>query len=291
MAVRPGSALVAFSEMPGATEPGWVENRPTRHGRALDLAELWRSQELARFLALRDLKLRYKQAALGAAWSITQPLVGAVTLYVVFHTVVSLPSDGLPYLPFAMVGYGGWTLFSRNAASATGSIVANSSLITKVYFPRLLAPIASILPGFVDYALGLLPLAVVMLFTGPVPGPELITLPLWVLGLALASLGVGLIFATANVRYRDAGSVLGLLTQLWFFVSPIAYPASRVTGAWRWVYFLNPVAGLLSGLRWCILGGPWPGAPLLASLLTGALLLVIGLLYFRSAERRFADVI
>jgi ABC-type polysaccharide/polyol phosphate export permease len=277
--------------MPGATEPGWVENRPTRHGRALDLAELWRSRELARFLALRDLKLRYKQAALGAAWSITQPLVGAVTLWVVFHRVVTLPSDGLPYLPFAMVGYAGWTLFSRNAAAVTGSIVANSSLITKVYFPRLLAPIAAILPGFVDFALGLLPLAVVMAVTGVAPGPELVTLPLWVLGLGLTSLGVGLVFATANVRYRDAGSVLGLLTQLWFFLSPIAYPASRVPSGWRWAYFVNPVAGLLSGLRWCVLGGPWPGLPLVVSLASGAALVAAGLLYFRSAERRFADVI
>jgi ABC-type polysaccharide/polyol phosphate export permease len=278
--------------MPGAAvDPGWVENRPTRHGRALDLRELWRSRELARFLALRDLKLRYKQAALGAAWSVTQPVAGAVTLYVVFHTVVSLPSDGIPYLPFAMAGYAGWTLFSRNAGAVTGSIVANSSLITKVYFPRLLAPISAILPGFVDFALALLPLAVVMAFTGVAPDLALLSLPLWVLAIGMTSLGVGLIFATANVRYRDAGSVLGLLTQLWFFLSPIAYPASRVEDGWRWAYFLNPMAGLLSGLRWCLLGGPWPGAPLLVSLAVAAVLSTIGLLYFRSAERAFADVI
>jgi ABC-type polysaccharide/polyol phosphate export permease len=271
--------------------PGWVENRPRRYGRALDVRELWRHRELASFLALRDLKLRYKQAALGAAWSITQPVAGAFTLYIVFHTVVAVPSDGLPYLPFAMVGYAGWTLVSRNTGAVTGSIVSNASLITKVYFPRLLAPIASVIPGFVDFAIGLIPIAVVMVATGTAPTIALVTMPLWVLGLGLASLGVGLLFATLNVQYRDAGAVLGLLTQLWFFLSPVAYPASRVHGGWRWVYHLNPAAGLLSALRWSILDGPWPGAPLLVSLATTVILLVAGLLYFRSAERRFADVI
>lgn len=270
---------------------GWVENRPTRHGRALDVRELWQHRELATFMAARDLKLRYKQAALGAAWSITQPVAGAVTLYVVFHTVVSVPSDGLPYLPFAMVGYAGWTLFSRNTGAVTASIVANASLITKVYFPRLLAPIAAVIPGFVDFALGLIPLVVVMVATGVTPSVALVTMPVWVLGLGLASLGAGLIFATVNVRYRDAGSLLALLTQLWFFLSPVAYPASQVHGAWRWLYYVNPVAGLLSALRWSVLDGPWPGLPILVSLATTGLLLASGLLYFRSAERRFADVI
>jgi len=270
---------------------GWVENRPRRNGRALDVRELWRHRELASFLALRDLKLRYKQAALGAAWSITQPVAGAFTLYIVFHTVVAVPSDGLPYLPFAMVGYAGWTLISRNTGAVTGSIVSNASLITKVYFPRLLAPIASVIPGFVDFAIGLLPIAVVMLVTGIAPTLALVTMPVWVLGLGLASLGVGLLFATLNVQYRDAGAVLGLVTQLWFFLSPVAYPASRVHGAWRWVYHLNPAAGLLGALRWSILDGQWPGAPLLVSLATTVIFLVAGLVYFRSAERRFADVI
>jgi ABC-type polysaccharide/polyol phosphate export permease len=190
-----------------------------------------------------------------------------------------------------MVGYAGWTLVSRNTGAVTASIVTNASLITKVYFPRLLAPIASVIPGFVDFAIGLLPIAVVMVATGIVPSIALITMPVWVIGLGLASLGVGLLFATLNVQYRDAGAVLGLLTQLWFFVSPVAYPASRVHGAWRWVYALNPAAGLLTALRWSILDGPWPGAPLLVSLASTVVLLLAGLLYFRSAERRFADVI
>jgi ABC-type polysaccharide/polyol phosphate export permease len=275
----------------GSVDVAWVENRPTRGRRAVDRRELWQYRELVRFLAGRDLKVRYKQAALGVGWAIVRPLVGALTLTVVFRAVVDLPSDGLPYVPFALVGYSAWAYVSASLGGAGASLVTNSALITKVYFPRLLAPLAAVLPGLVDLAVATLPLAVAMVWAGIAPGPEVLALPLWVTGLMATAFGVGLWFATLNVRYRDAGALLGVALQLLFFLSPIAYPASQVPGDWRFAYFLNPVAGLVSGLRWSLLGGPWPGAPLAVSAAVVVVALGGGLRYFQAAERRFADVI
>jgi ABC-type polysaccharide/polyol phosphate export permease len=271
--------------------PAWIENRPTRGGRALDVRALVAHRDLAWFLAGRDLKLRYKQAVFGAAWAIVQPVVGALVLTVVFHRVADVPSDGIDYVPFAMLGYAGWTLFARGVNGATQSLVANAALITKVYFPRLLLPIAAVLPNLVDVAVALVPVAVAMALTGTAPTVALVTLPVWVTLIAVVALGIGLVFATVNVRYRDAGAVLGLLIQMLFFLSPVAYPASALATPWVWVYYLNPVVGLLEGLRWSTLGGPWPGAPLAVSLVAGALTVVVGLAVFRRRERRFADVI
>jgi len=269
----------------------WTENRASKGGRALDVRELLAHRELAWFLAGRDLKIRYKQAFFGAAWSIVQPVVGALVLTVVFRQVANVSSDGIAYVPFAMLGYAGWTLFARGVSGATQSLVTNASLITKVYFPRLLLPLAAVLPNLVDFAVALAPVAVAMAITQTVPTIALITLPVWVALIAIAAFGVGLVFATANVRYRDAAAVLGLITQLLFFLSPVAYPASALPGQWLWLYYLNPMAGLLEGLRWSVLGGPWPGVGLIVSLLSGAVLVFIGLVVFRRGERRFADVI
>lgn len=271
--------------------PEWVENRPTRGGRALDLRELWQYRELARFFALRDLKVRYKQAAFGVGWAILRPIAGAVVLTVVFRQVAGVPSDGLAYVPFALLGYSAWSYFSTSLGGAASSLVSNSALITKVYFPRLLAPAAAVVPGLVDLAVALVPLALVMAWTATAPGIGLVTLPLWVAALAVTALGIGLWFATVNVRYRDAGALLGLLMQLWFFLSPVAYPASAVADPWRALYYLNPVAGIIGGLRWSVLDGPWPGWPLAVSAASAALLTLGGLRSFRAGERYFADVI
>lgn len=269
----------------------WVENRPTRGGRALDRRELWEYRELARFFALRDLKVRYKQAAFGVGWAILRPIAGAVVLTVVFRQVAGVASDGLPYVPFALLGYSAWAYFSAGLGAAAASLVSNSALITKVYFPRLLAPAAAVVPGLVDLAVAMIPLAAVMVWTGTAPGPGIVTAPLWVAGLALTALGLGLWFATVNVRYRDAGALLGLLMQLWFFLSPIAYPATEVPDGWRTLYYLNPIAGIVGGLRWSVLGGPWPGWPLALSVTAAVAVSAAGLRTFRSGERYFADVI
>ena len=275
----------------GTVDAVWVENRPTRGRRAVDRRELWQYRELVRFLAGRDLKVRYKQAALGVGWAIVRPVIGALTLTVVFQHVVDLSSDNIPYVPFALVGYSAWAYLSASLGGAGGSLVANSTLITKVYFPRVLAPLAAVIPGLVDLAVSAVPLVIAMAWYGLRPGPELLLLPLWVAGLVACAFGVGLWFATLNVRYRDAAALLAVALQLLFFLSPIVYPASQVPEVWRPLYFLNPVAGLVSGLRWSLLGGPWPGPPMAVSAVVIVVALWGGLRYFQAAERRFADVI
>jgi lipopolysaccharide transport system permease protein len=269
----------------------WVENRPSRGGRALRPRELWEHRSLIVFLTGRNLKVRYKQAALGVGWAFIQPIVAGLTLTLVFGRLAHVGSDGVPYLPFVMLGYSGWSLFSNGVTLSTTSLVVDRPLITKVYFPRVLIPLSTVLPGFVDFALAMIPLAVVMTVTGVSPGIGLVTLPLWVLAIGVVSLGVGLVFATLNVRYRDAAALLGILIQLLFFLSPVIYPASKVHGAFRWVYALNPMAGLLTGLRWSLLQTPLPGLPLVVSLTSGGLIFASSLVYFSVAERHFADVI
>jgi ABC-type polysaccharide/polyol phosphate export permease len=268
-----------------------VENRASGGRRALAPRDLLARRELAWFLAGRDLKVRYKQALFGAAWSIIQPVVGALALTVVFHNVADVGSDGVPYLPFAMLGFAVWTLFARSVTVATASLVQNAALITKVYFPRLLLPLAAVLPNLVDLAVALVPVVVTMAITGIVPTPAVLTLPVWIALVALAGLGLGLVFATLNVRFRDASAVIGLLVQLLFFLSPVAYPASSIEGAAEWAYYLNPMAGLITAARWSLLDTPWPGWPIVVSLAVTAALLVIGPEVFRRGERRFADVI
>lgn len=269
----------------------WVENRPSSGARALDLGELWAYRELVGFLALRDLKARYKQAAFGVGWAVLQPVVTAAVFTVVFHQLADVPSDGVPYVVFALLGSTVWSYFSTSLNRATSSLVGNASLITKVYFPRIAATLAALLPGLVDLAIGLLLVALVMAVTGVTPGPALLALPLCVAGLLVVALGAGLVLATLNVTYRDVGSVFGLLTQAWLFASPVAYPSDLVDGWWRWLYAANPMAGVLDAFRWALLGTARPGAELLVSAAAGLALGTAGVRYFQGAERRFADVI
>jgi lipopolysaccharide transport system permease protein len=269
----------------------WIENRPSRGLRGLGLRELWEYRELAGFLALRDLKVRYKQAAFGAAWAVLQPLVGVVVFTLVFRRLAKVPSDGIPYPVFAFLGLAVWAYVSSGVTKAAQSLVSNSALVTKVYFPRLLAPLASVLPGLLDLALSLLVLGLLMLVYGVAPTWAIATLPLWLVALVATTLSVGLWLAALNVQYRDVNHAVTLLVQLWLFVSPVAYPSSLVPEAWRPLYALNPVAGLLDGFRWAVLGAPWRGAAHLVSLAVTAALLISGVLYFQRVERRFADVI
>lgn len=273
-----------------ATGP-WTENRPTRGLRAVRLRELWAFRELAFFLALRDVKARYKQAAFGVAWAVIQPLAGVALFTFVFRELASVDSDGLPYPVFALVGFLAWTYFASTLTTAVASLVANSALVTKVYFPRLAAPVSALLPGLINLLPGLAVLAVLMAGSGVAPGIALVALPACVLWLMAAALGVGLLLSTLNVRYRDVGSVVATLLQLWLFASPVAYPTSLVPEAWRWVYSLNPMAGVIDLWRWSLVDGPAPGPEALVSLASTLVLLAAGLVYFASSERRFADVI
>jgi ABC-type polysaccharide/polyol phosphate export permease len=277
--------------MASAIAGDWTENRPTAGLRAVRLGELWEYRELVYFLALRDVKARYKQALFGFAWSVVQPLAGVAVFTVVFRHLASVRSDGIPYPLFALVGFLAWTYFASTLTTATQSLVENAALVTKVYFPRLAAPVSALLPGLVNLLPGALVAALMMAYYGRGPGVAVLLLPVWVLGLMVAALGSGLLLATLYVRYRDVGSVIGTLIQLWLFASPVAYASSAVTGGWRWLYAVNPMAGVLDGLRWSALGGPAPGPELAVSAASAALLLAAGLLYFAGAERRFADVI
>jgi ABC-type polysaccharide/polyol phosphate export permease len=269
----------------------WVENRPTKGRRALRLDEVWRFRELVWFLALRDLKVRYKQAAFGVGWALLQPIVGAAVLTVVFRRLAGVSSNGIPYLAFAYVGYAVWSYFSTSITNTVSTLVENSALVTKVYFPRLVAPLASSFPGLLDLGLALMLLVPLMMYYGIVPTAALVTLPLWIAALLISMLGAGLLLATLNVWYRDVHHLVNVGIQIWLFASPVAYPASLVHGGLRYVYFLNPIAGVLEGFRWCLLAGPAPKTPALVSLGSGLVLLYLGIRYFQASERRFADVI
>jgi lipopolysaccharide transport system permease protein len=269
----------------------WIENRPTRGIRWPDLSELWQFRELAGFLALRDLKVRYKQAVFGAAWAVLQPLAGVVVFTVVFRRFAKVPSDGIPYPLFAFVGLTAWSYASTSLTRATQSLVTNSALVTKVYFPRLLAPVAAVFPGLVDLLFSLVILAVLIPIYHANPTWALVTLPLWIVAMVATVLGIALWLGTLNVSYRDINQGIALLIQLWMFVSPVAYPSSVVPQAWRPLYFVNPMAGVIEGFRWALVGIPWPGGELFISLGAIVLLLFTGVLYFKQMERRFADVI
>jgi ABC-type polysaccharide/polyol phosphate export permease len=269
----------------------WVENRPSRGFRGPGLRELWRYRELGGFLALRDLKVRYKQAVFGAAWAVFQPLAGVVVFTLVFRRLAKVPSDGIPYPLFVFAGLAVWSYHASSVTRATQSLVGNAPLVTKVYFPRQLVPLAAVLPGLVDLALSLLMLGVLLAVYQTAPGWAVLTLPLWLVALVATTLGVGLWLSALNVQYRDINHAITLFIQLWLFVSPVAYPSSMVEGGWRLLYALNPMAGVIDAFRWALVRGPRPGLTLLISLAVTAVILVSGVLYFQRTERRFADVI
>lgn len=278
--------------MARAGTDGWIANRPSRGIRGLNLRELWSYRELVGFLARRDFKSRYSQALFGAAWALIQPLAGMLLFTLVFRRIAQLPSDGVPYPLFAFLGLAVWTYVSSSVTKATQSLVGNMPLVTKVYFPRVLVPISAALPGLVDFALAIgLLLAVLMPWYGVAPSLAVLTVPLWTVGLVAASIGPALWLSALNVQYRDVNQLITLLVQLWLFASPVAYPSSLLPQGWRPLFYINPLAGIIDGIRWAFLGSAWPGMVLLTSLGTALLLLASGIMYFQQTERRFADII
>ena len=274
----------------GATAE-WKENRPTGGVRALQLRELWEYRELILFLALRDFKAKYKQAVFGVGWAVIQPVAGVLVFTIVFRHLAGVPSDGIPYVVFALLGFTVWSYFAASLGAASTSLVTNAALVTKVYFPRIAAPVAALIPGLVQLALGLALVVLLMAYYGIAPGPKAALFPAVVLGAIVTALGTGLLFAALNVKYRDVGNVLGLLMQLWLLASPVAYPSSLVPDDWRWVYALNPMVGVLDAARWALVDTPAPGVDVLASGATALVLLALGLVYFQRTERQFADLI
>jgi ABC-type polysaccharide/polyol phosphate export permease len=269
----------------------WIENRPTRGARALDLSELWAYRELALFLALRDVKARYKQSFFGISWAVVQPLITAAIFSIVFAGLADVSTGSTPYLAFALAGSIAWGYLSSTVTAATSSTVANASLITKVYFPRILAPLAALLPGFISLGVGSAVLGAVLMVEGIVPSAWVLSLPVILGVMMLASFGPGVLMATANVRYRDIGALQGTLIQLWLIASPVGYPSTLVDETWRLAYALNPMVAPIEVFRWMILGGDLPEQMVVVSLASGVVLAVAGIYFFQRSERTFADVI
>jgi lipopolysaccharide transport system permease protein len=276
----------------GAQAAGLTIISPPRGNVPINLRELWAYHELLYFLSWRDIKIRYKQTILGAAWAIIQPLLTMVVFSVFFGRLAGVGSDGVPYPIFAYSALVPWTYFANALAQASNSLVQHERIITKVYFPRILIPLASVIAGLLDFAIAFVVLLGLLLAYRIVPTAAIWTLPFFVLLALLTALGVGLWLAALNVRYRDVRYALPFLIQVWLFVTPIAYPSSLVPGPWRVLYGLNPMTGVVDGFRWALLGQTSVSGPLLAASTLAVLgLLVSGLYYFRRMEQTFADVV
>jgi lipopolysaccharide transport system permease protein len=259
---------------------------------ALRLGEVWEYRELLYFLTWRDIKVRYKQTVLGATWAVIQPFFTMVVFSLFFGRLAKMPSDGMPYPLFAYAALVPWTFFANGLAQASSSLVGNANVIKKVYFPRLTVPISTVMSEGVDFCLAFAMLVLMMAYFGVMPGVRVLALPLLLLLAVVTSLGAGLWLAALNVRYRDVRYVVPFTTQVWLFATPIAYPSSLLEEPWRTIYGLNPMAGVVEGFRWALLGTDTaPGPLILVSAIAALLLLTGGAFYFRRMERHFADVI
>lgn len=266
-----------------AASRGWV---------SLGIRELWEYRELLYFLTWRDLKVRYKQTVLGAAWAIIQPFLTMVVFSLFFGRLARMPSDGIPYPVFSYAALVPWTFFANGLSQSSLSMVASANLIKKLYFPRLVVPISSVLSGFVDFVLGFAVLLGMMWYFAVRPTGNIVWLPAFLLLALVSSLGVGVWLSALNVRFRDVRYTVPFLTQLWLFATPIAYPSSLLPDTWRPLYGLNPMAGVVEGFRWALLGTDTaPGPLILVSAAAALVLLVSGVYYFRRMERTFADVV
>jgi len=274
-------------------EPTTIYIKPSTGLTALNLRDLWVYRELVFFMIWRDVKVRYKQTLLGMTWAVIQPVLTMVVFNFLFGKVAKVPTDGIPYPIFSFAALLPWGLFVTALNQGSRSLVAHNSMITKIYFPRLILPLSSVLSGLADFAIAFVILIGLMIYYKVTPTiTALWALPLFLLLAILTALGVALWLSAFNVRYRDVNYALPFLTQIWFFITPVAYSAKVVSENWRWVYSLNPMAGVVNGFRWALLGaGSGPDAALWLSAGISLLILVTGLFYFRSMERTFADTI
>jgi len=257
----------------------------------IDLAELWAFRQLLFFLVWRDLKVRYAQTVLGIGWAVLQPLLSVVVFTVIFGHFAKVPSNGVPYALFSLAAVVPWTYFSTAFSGASNSLVASSNLITKVYFPRLVVPLAPVLAGLVDLAIGFVVLAVLMIGYRAAPGPAVWLVPILILLTAMTAAGVGAWLAALNIQYRDIKHLVPFLAQIWMYASPVVYPVSLVPEKYRALYAINPMVGIVEGFRVALLGtGPIPWRLLEVSTTVVITLFVTGAMYFRRTERLFADV-
>ncbi|HVI78535.1 MAG TPA: ABC transporter permease [Candidatus Acidoferrum sp.] len=265
---------------------------PKRGWVSVNLKDLWQYRELLFFLAWRDVKVRYKQTALGAAWAVIQPLFTMLLFTLFFGRLAKVPSDGIPYPLFSYTALLPWQLFAYALTESSNSVVANERLITKVYFPRLIVPLASILAGLVDFAIAFVLVLGMMAWYHTVPTWAILTLPFFILFTIITALAVGLWLSALNVQYRDVRYTLTFIVQFWLIASPVAYSATLVPAKWRPFYGLNPMAGVIEGFRWALLGKtPAPGALLWVSVAVVAIVLVGGFYYYRRMEKTFADLV
>jgi lipopolysaccharide transport system permease protein len=255
------------------------------------LRELWEFRELLYFLTWRDIKVRYKQTALGAAWAILQPLLTMIVFSLFFGQLGHMPSDGVPYPVFSYVALLPWTFFAYALSQSANSLVGSANLITRVYFPRLVVPVSSVLSGVVDFAIAFVVLLGLMAYFQLAPTPAVVLLPAFLVLALVTALGVGFWLSALNVEYRDVRYAMPFLIQLWLFATPVAYPSSLLSEPWRTIYGLNPMVGVVEGFRWAVLGTKPPGPMLGASIVAAIVLLVSGAFYFRRTERTFADVV
>jgi lipopolysaccharide transport system permease protein len=266
--------------------------QPSRGWVSLKLQELWEYRELLYFLVWRDVKVRYKQTVLGAAWAIIQPFMAMVVFSIFFGKLAKMPSDGIPYPLFAYAALVPWGFFANGLSQASNSLVGSSHLITKVYFPRLVVPISSVISGIVDFILAFAVLLGMMLYFGIFPTINVIWLPFLLLLAFITALGVGMWLSSLNVEFRDIRYVLPFLTQFWMFATPIVYPSSLLSEPWRTFYGLNPMVGVVEGFRWALLGTHTaPGPIVIVSAMAAVMILVGGAFYFRKMEKTFADLV
>ncbi len=279
-------------ENDSADNPPVVRIQPSRGWVSLRLREVWEYRELLYFLTWRDIKVRYKQTALGAAWAIIQPLFTMLVFSLFFGRLAKVPSDGIPYPIFCYTALVPWTFFANGLTQSSNSLVGSSNLITKVYFPRLTIPLATVLSGIIDFLLAFGILLVMMIYYSVPLSLKILWFPVFLSLALVTSLGVGLWLSALNVQYRDVRYVVPFIAQFWMLATPIAYPSSLLNEPWRTVYGLNPMAGVVEGFRWALLGAKISVGPLLiASSVAAVLILIGGAFYFRRMEKTFADVV
>lgn len=274
-------------------EPVTIYIKPSKGLAALSLRDLWVYRELVYFMVWRDIKVRYKQTMFGMAWAVIQPVMTMLVFTFLFGTVAKLPTDGIPYPIFSYTALLPWGLFVNALNQGSRSLVAHNNMVTKIYFPRLILPMASVFAGIVDFAIAFVILVFLLFYYQVTPAWHLLwTLPLFLLLAIVTALGVALWLSAINVQYRDVNQALPFLTQFWLFATPVAYSSSVISEKWQLLYSLNPMAGVVNGFRWALLGsGNGPDAALWVSVGISVLILVSGLFYFRSMERTFADTI
>ena len=283
----------AATSRPAAAGQGHrLRVQPSRGFVRLDLGAIWEYRDLLYFMVWRDIALRYKQTAIGIAWTVLQPLLTMLVFTVIFGMFAKIPSDGLPYPIFAFCALVPWTYMSQAISRSGVSLVTDSQLVRKVYFPRLIIPLASATAPLLDYLVSLVVLALMMVWFAISPSWSLFALPLVTLQTLMLAVAVGVWLAPLNARYRDIGYTIPFLTQFWFYASPITYPSSLIPQEWRLLYGLNPMVGVIEGIRWAVLGTAHPdlGVVVVSALVT-IVLLLFGIVFFKRMERALADVI